>query len=234
MTHEEQHRTSHLPTGRPGTPALHRRRRDRDPRQSGWHEGQLAAHGRCSRQPAARAAPVSAASLAATIEQQTGEDPSQLSTQYACGTPTASRVECLAKVLVSARSGDPVAPRVGHTPSSIQPVPGVFSPSVAVGEAPAAEPAATMPPPPGTPAFLQQAYDLGYLSTTGGVGDTIAIVDSFDDPNAASDLQVFRSQFWIAGVRHPERLLHQGQPVRAGLPIPASRPHGRLGGRRIA
>jgi subtilase family serine protease len=45
-----------------------------------------------------------------------------------------------------------------------------------------------------TPADLQSAYN---LSTAGGAGQTIAIVDAFDDPNAESDLAVYRAQFGL-------------------------------------
>jgi hypothetical protein len=51
---------------------------------------------------------------------------------------------------------------------------------------PAAATAATAPavsqPTAGTPAYLQQAYDLSYLSAVGGRGDTVAIIDAYDDP----------------------------------------------------
>ncbi len=45
------------------------------------------------------------------------------------------------------------------------------------------------------PGDLQSAYKLG---TTGGAGQTIAIVDAYDDPNAESDLAVYRGQFGLA------------------------------------
>jgi len=45
------------------------------------------------------------------------------------------------------------------------------------------------------PADLRSAYK---LSTTAGSGQTVAIVDAFDDPNAEADLGVYRSQFGIA------------------------------------
>jgi len=44
------------------------------------------------------------------------------------------------------------------------------------------------------PGDLQWAYALP--STNGGVGMTVAIVDAYDDPNAESDLAVYRSQFF--------------------------------------
>ncbi len=57
--------------------------------------------------------------------------------------------------------------------------------------------AGAAPPEPGTPAWLQQAYDLTYLSDTAGGGDTVAIVDVGDDPSAESDLGVFRSTYGL-------------------------------------
>jgi hypothetical protein len=46
-----------------------------------------------------------------------------------------------------------------------------------------------------TPADIQSAYKLP--SATAGGGQTVAIVDAGDDPTAASDLAVFRSQFGL-------------------------------------
>jgi subtilase family serine protease len=43
------------------------------------------------------------------------------------------------------------------------------------------------------PADLKSAYKIG----SGGAGKTIAIVDAYDDPNAESDLAVYRSQFGL-------------------------------------
>ncbi|MBV8984559.1 MAG: S53 family peptidase [Acidimicrobiia bacterium] len=42
------------------------------------------------------------------------------------------------------------------------------------------------------PADVASAYK---LSTSGGAGQTVAIVDAYDDPNAVADLSVYRSQF---------------------------------------
>ncbi|MBM9507646.1 carboxypeptidase regulatory-like domain-containing protein [Actinacidiphila acididurans] len=41
---------------------------------------------------------------------------------------------------------------------------------------------------------LESAYN---LSTDGGAGQTVAIVDAFDDPNAEADLAVYRSQYGL-------------------------------------
>jgi subtilase family serine protease len=56
--------------------------------------------------------------------------------------------------------------------------------------------AATATPTGLNPVDLRSAYKLT-TSTTAGTGKTIAIVDAFDDPNAAADLSVYRAQFGI-------------------------------------
>jgi subtilase family serine protease len=48
-----------------------------------------------------------------------------------------------------------------------------------------------------TPGEIRHAYGFDQVSAT-GAGQTIAIVDAFDDPNAAADLQKFSSQFGLA------------------------------------
>jgi subtilase family serine protease len=45
------------------------------------------------------------------------------------------------------------------------------------------------------PADLRSAYNLP--STTAGAGQTVAIVDAFDDPNAEADMNTYRAQFGI-------------------------------------
>jgi Ricin-type beta-trefoil lectin domain/IPT/TIG domain len=45
------------------------------------------------------------------------------------------------------------------------------------------------------PAQLQSAY--GLPSSSAGSGATVALVDAYDDPNAAADLAVYRSQFGL-------------------------------------
>jgi Ricin-type beta-trefoil lectin domain/Putative Ig domain len=44
-----------------------------------------------------------------------------------------------------------------------------------------------------TPAELQSAYGVASAAASAGGGETVAIVDAFDDPNAASDLVHYRS-----------------------------------------
>jgi hypothetical protein len=47
------------------------------------------------------------------------------------------------------------------------------------------------------PSQLQSAYNLASAAAAGGTGQTVAVVDAFDDPNAAADLAVYRSQFGL-------------------------------------
>jgi hypothetical protein len=46
-----------------------------------------------------------------------------------------------------------------------------------------------------SPAQLQSAYNLTNASSSGGTGETVAVVSAYDDPNAVSDLAVYRAQF---------------------------------------
>ncbi len=101
-----------------------------------------------------------------------------VSARDACAAPIPGRISCDAQVLVFTHSHRPVRPTVRRRRSPR-------------GAAWTGEPA----PQPLTPAYLQQAYDVGALSASRGNGDTVAIVGVYDDPTAASDLATFRSTF---------------------------------------
>jgi len=47
------------------------------------------------------------------------------------------------------------------------------------------------------PSDLQSAYALTAASSSAGAGQTIAVVDAFDDPNAEADLAVYRAQYGL-------------------------------------
>ncbi len=47
------------------------------------------------------------------------------------------------------------------------------------------------------PSQLQAAYNLTSAAASGGTGQTVAIVDAYDDPNAAADLAVYRNQYGL-------------------------------------
>ncbi|MES5821534.1 S53 family peptidase [Streptomyces sp. RG80] len=63
----------------------------------------------------------------------------------------------------------------------------------------ALKPNATSATPTGYgPSDLQDAYGLTSASSSGGAGETIAIVDAYDDPNAAADLATYRSYYGLS------------------------------------
>src|SRR5262245_37251597 len=64
------------------------------------------------------------------------------------------------------------------------------------------------------PADLQSAYK---LSTTGGAGVTVAIVDAFDNPNVATDLATYRSNFGLPAANF-RKVNQNGQ----ASPLPAT------------
>ena len=47
------------------------------------------------------------------------------------------------------------------------------------------------------PAQLQSAYDLAAAAAAGGSGETVAVVDAYNDPDAASDLATYRSAWGL-------------------------------------
>ena len=71
----------------------------------------------------------------------------------------------------------------------------------------------TPPPPHGLgPQQLQAAY--GLPSATAGNGQTVYIVDAYDDPSAESDLAVYRSTYGLPPCTSANRLLREAQPER--------------------
>jgi subtilase family serine protease len=126
------------------------------------------------------------AAISATTVATTGlADGTSVVAQNACPPPTAGRATCLAQVLAARSNLQLVHPRVRGASSPARTAARVRGTVVPAVSAPQA----------GTPAYLQQAYDLSYLSQTAGSGDTVAIVDAYDDPTAESDLATYRSQF---------------------------------------
>ena len=71
-------------------------------------------------------------------------------------------------------------------------------------------------PEPGRPAERLRA-----AVATAGAGQTVAIVDAYDDPNAEADLARLPHAVRPAGLHHRERLLPQGQPDAAARTLPA-------------
>ncbi len=120
-------------------------------------------------------------------------DAASIAPVAACPPATSDSATCLARILSVRSTRALVHPRLRLPASPFRlrrPRPrGSHVASVAI--------AAATAPQPGTPAYLQQAYDLAYLSQTQGAGTTVALVDAFDDPNAESDLAIYRSEFGL-------------------------------------
>jgi len=70
------------------------------------------------------------------------------------------------------------------------------------------------------PSQLQSAYNLTSASAANGAGRTIAIVDAFDDPTAASDLATYRSSAGLPAVPSFQKVNQNGQTS----PLPAAAP----------
>jgi hypothetical protein len=141
--------------------------------------------------PAVSAA--STPSTASITNATTGlSDAGSVAPVAACAPSTATRATCLAQILGVRGTRALVHPRL-RKPSSIY----RFTRPRRNGRASTPAVAAAAAPQPGTPAYLQQAYDLAYLSQNAGTGETIAIVDAYDDPNAESDLATYRAEFGL-------------------------------------
>jgi hypothetical protein len=76
------------------------------------------------------------------------------------------------------------------------------------------------------PSALRKAYKLAAISKTGGVGQTIAVVNAYDDPNAAADLATYRAQYGLpacnsnTGAGCVTKMNEAGQPS----PLPVADP----------
>lgn len=125
-----------------------------------------------------------------------------------CATHVLNRISCDVQILVSRRGRRPIHPTVKRVRRNR-----VHHDLATTGQA---------APQQMTPAYLQQAYDLTALSAARGGGDTVAIVGVFDDPNAASDLNTFRTTYGLPACTTAngcfQQLNEQGQPA----PLPAA------------
>ncbi|MCX4745897.1 putative Ig domain-containing protein [Kitasatospora sp. NBC_01287] len=74
------------------------------------------------------------------------------------------------------------------------------------------------------PSQLQSAYNLASAAASSGTGQTVAVVDAFDDPNAASDLNAYRSQFGLPACSSGcfTKVNQSGQTSPLPSPAPAS------------
>jgi subtilase family serine protease len=114
-----------------------------------------------------------------------------------------SKLALIAAGVVLAAAGTAVAaPGPGHSGASHKRVCGAVTGHFArcnsdVVTDKSGAPLVTSAPAGYGPADLRSAYNLVSQSASGGVGQTIAIVDAYDDPNAAADLAAYRAQYGI-------------------------------------
>jgi hypothetical protein len=149
-------------------------------------------------------------STAATASALTGvTDLSRLAIRDACARPTPETATCLAQVITSNSTGQPLTlPSTSPSP----PEPASTSPALTLTPSiptPATEPGGVAAPPVGSPGYLQQAYDLMGLSGTAGSGDTLAIVDAYGYATAESDLATYRSHFGLPPCTSANGCFHQ-------------------------
>jgi hypothetical protein len=111
-------------------------------------------------------------------------------TRSACTDAAAGKARCFAEF----RSGrSATAPRAGATPAVVQPA--------GYG-----------------PADLASAYRLPYR--TRGAGQTVAIVDAFDNPNAEADLAVYRSTYGLPACTTANGCFRKVNQRGAAAPLP--------------
>ncbi|MGA9860269.1 MAG: hypothetical protein WBQ18_20550 [Solirubrobacteraceae bacterium] len=169
----------------------------------------------------------SSQSLAGAVRQATGVSASLLTAENVCPVPAPGYAACASQKLVLRSTHRLVHPHVTPRATFTQVFP-TRSARSARGTPAAAAPAAgtssgpAAPPTAGTPAYLQQAYDLTYLSQTAGGSDTIAVVDAGNDPNAASDLATYRSTYGLPACTAGNGCFQQVNQNGTTSPLPPS------------
>lgn len=135
-------------------------------------------------------------SIASALRQSTGLRASQVGTKNICDTERKGYAVCNLEVLVNRRTHRLLHPRVAAEHAHLTRVAkhGRHAHTAAAADD---VPASAFQPASGTPAWLQQAYDTTWLSANRGSGDTVAVVDAYDDPTAASDLATYRAHFGL-------------------------------------
>ena len=140
-----------------------------------------------------RAAVPSTRAVHADVSDGTGLRASRVTSKAVCPKPRRGHATCEAQVIVmrtSLRLAHPTVSRNATFRLATQR--GAVNPRLAAAAATSSSAAALTAH---SPAWMQQAYDLTYLSEVKGSSDTVAIVDAGDDPSAAADLATFRS-YW--------------------------------------
>ena len=159
-------------------------------------------------------------------------DASSVVPRRACGVPEPGHAACLAQFLTVRQTGQRVHPHLlpSASPDRLLRLRG--NPRSATHAAAVA--AATTPvpaPQPGSPAFLQQAYDLAALAQTQGGDQTVAIVDAYDAPNAQLNLNTYRAQFGLPPCASPPAAFRRSTSSEPRSRCRPSRRPARPGGR---
>jgi hypothetical protein len=153
-------------------------------------------HRRIPASYARRVTKAQSSAISSALLHSTRLERGQLTTEGLCDKPSKDHATCNLEVLAVRRTHRFVHPRVArqHTKLTRATRRGRRPHSSAGADI---APASTPEPSSGTPAWLQQAYDTTWLSANQGTNDTVAIVDAYDDPTAASDLATYRSHFGL-------------------------------------
>jgi subtilase family serine protease len=151
-----------------------------------------------------------AAHAATPMSRMTGLDPAQVTTEHSCATAAPGHARCEAEVLVMRANDQVVHPRTAG--GRVAHLTGYVASSSAPQSAPQ----------PGTAAYLQQAYDLSYLSATKGVGDTVGVIDAYDDPSAEADLATFRWTNGLPACTTANGCFHKVNQSGGAAPLPAA------------
>ena len=158
--------------------------------------------------------------LDTTTEQLTGGlSNDEVVAQNACSTPKPGQATCFAKTLVERAGHKRIHPHVRSQRTFTQVFPSRrqgIAPATAAGAPAAAAPGA------GTPAWLQQAYDLTYLSQTQGGTATVGIVDAYDNPTAESDLAIYRARYGLPACTTANGCLKKLNQNGATSPMPSA------------
>ena len=128
-----------------------------------------------------------------------------IASKNTCPAPTLGVITCDAQVLVNKHSGKTVRPKVKKATARRHDIANTGLPA----------------PQQMTPAYLQQAYDLTYLSANRGSGDTVAIVGVYNDQAAASDLATFRSTYGLSACTESNGCFQQLNEQGQASPLPA-------------
>jgi hypothetical protein len=166
----------------------------------------------------------SAQAKAGALSQMTHLKASQVTADAVCPAAGRNQVRCAAQALRVRSNHHLLRPMVSRRASLTQVIPRTtrgIAPAAGSATGSTAGSTAQTPPGAGTPAYLQQAYDLAYLSQTAGSSDTVAVVDAYDDPHAESDLAAYRANFGLPPCTTANGCFQKLNQTGTAAPLPA-------------